>query len=210
MVVFDERALKARLERIEFQGRPLFALSCAERLFPLYKLYSEEAGHGAPWRLRSTLDQLWKSAHRGPISGEQPFLSEYESLIPGEAVERNKGTLLGPLAEDTVAALAYTCQYVATRETQNAAWAARCAYEAVDYVAHTLEGMHYGTPEAEAAILKKDYVQAELLRQLRDIAEIEGAAHAGTRIEHLVETFRSRATSEGMDLASIVSVLYKK
>ncbi len=209
MVAFDEQALKERLEGIGARWRLLFAVSCAERLFPLYKFFSERTRQGAPNRLRSTLDQLWESVRRGRTGGEQPFLDEYESLIPGDEVEQSKRTLLDPLAEDAVAALAYACQCQVTGQTENAVWAARRGYEAVDYVAHGLEGMDYGTPETEKAILKKDYVQAELQQQYRDLDELERAAREGTRAEQVVETFLSRATSEGKTLIGVVSALCK-
>jgi uncharacterized protein YjaG (DUF416 family) len=209
MVTFDEQVLKERLEGVGPRWRLMFALSCAERLFPLYKLFSERTRQGATNRLRSTSDQLWESVRRGQTGGEQPFLVEYESLIPGEEVERSKRTLLDPLAEDAVAALAYACQCQVSGETENAVWAARCGYEAVDYIAHGLEDMDYDTPEAQAAILKKDYVQAELQRQLRDLSELERAAREGIRAEQVVETFRRRATSEGTALVAVVSALCK-
>jgi uncharacterized protein YjaG (DUF416 family) len=205
MIAFDEQALKARLEGVAPGWRLLFALSCAERLFPLYKLFSE----GTPNRLRSTSDQLWESVRRGQTDGAQPFLDEYESLIPGEEVERSKRTLLDPLAEDAVAALAYACQCQVTGEAEDAVCAAQCGYEVVDYIAHGLEDMDYDTPEGQAAILNKDYVQVELQRQLRDIGELERAARENTRMEQVVETFRSRAASEGKTLAAVVAELYK-
>jgi uncharacterized protein YjaG (DUF416 family) len=209
MVAFDEQALKERLEGVGPRWRLLFALSCAERLFALYKLFSERTRQGAPNRLRSTLDQLWEEVLREQAGREQPFLNEYEALIPGEEVERSKRTLLDPLAENAVSALAYACQCQATGETANAVWGAQCGYEAVDYIAHGLEDMDYDTPEAQAAILNKDYVQAELQRQLRDIGELERAAREKTRMEQVVETFRSRATSEGKTLAAVVAELCK-
>jgi uncharacterized protein YjaG (DUF416 family) len=209
MVAFDEQSVKERLEEIGPRWRLLFAVSCAERLFPVYKLFSERTQQGAPNRLRSTLDQLWESARREETSREQPFLNEYEALIPGDDVERSKRTLLDPLAEDAVATLAYACQCQVTGETGDAVWAARRGYEAVDYVAHGLEDMDYDTPEAQAAILQKDYVQAELQRQLRDIGELERAAGERRGTEHVVETFRGRAMSEGMTLVTIVSALCK-
>jgi hypothetical protein len=152
---------------------------------------------------------LWESVRRGQTSCEQPFLNEYESLIPGEQVERSKRTPLDPLAEDAVAALAYASQCQVTGEAENAVRAARRGYEAVDYIAHTLEGMDYDTREAQAAILNKEYVQAELQRQLRDIAELERVPPDGRGIENGVNTFRNRAKSEATTLVSVVSALCK-
>lgn len=204
MVMFDEQFLKNRLESISPHCRALFALTCAERLFPLYQLFSEKTGRGRPNYLRSTLDHLWELALSGETGYKESFLGDYQSLILGENAEWD---LLNGLADDAVASLAYACQCQLTGETQSAYWAAVRGYEAVDYTAHTLEGMDYDTPAAEVAILQKEYVQAEIQRQLRDVAELESVACNGTELERFVKTLRNRAKSEGMTLVSIVSVL---
>lgn len=206
MVKFDRQLLKDRLEGVSPRYRTLFALSIAERLFPLYQLFCEATGRGRPSYLRSTLDHLWELALRGETGREEPFLSDYESLIPGEDAAWHP---LNGLADDAVAALAYACQCQLTGDTESALWAAERGCEAVDYIAHTLEGMDYDTPEALAAILKKTYVQAELQRQLRDVAELENVVRDGSGIERLVETFRNRAKSEGVTLVPVVSALCK-
>ncbi len=206
MVKFDRQLLKDRLEGVSPRCRMLFALSIAERLFPLYQSFCETTGRGRPNYLRSTLDHMWELALRGQTGYEEPFLSDYESLIPGEDAEWNP---LNGLADDAVAALAYACQCELTGDTQSAAWAAERGCDAVDYIAHTLEAMPYDTPEAREAILKKEYVQAEIKRQLRDIAELENVACDGLGIEHVVETFRNRAASEGVALVPLVAALCK-
>lgn len=206
MVEFDQQLLKDRLDGVSPRYRTLFALSIAERLFPLYQSFFEKTGRGRPNYLRSTLDHLWELALRGQTGHEEPFLSDYEPLIPGEDAKWHP---LNGLADDAVAALAYACQCQLTGDTESAMWAAERASEAVDYIAHTLEGMAYDTPEARAAILRKTYVQTELQGQLRDLAELENAARGGSGIERLVETFRNRAKSEGVALVPVVSALCK-
>src|SRR5437868_13041662 len=110
MIRFDEQYLRDRLAYLNGRHRTLFGLSCAERLFPLYELFAARSGQGAPDSLRSTLNELWQSTLTGTAIGEHPFLRQYESLIPEDETETNKRPLLGPLAEDAVAALAYACQ----------------------------------------------------------------------------------------------------
>jgi uncharacterized protein YjaG (DUF416 family) len=184
----------------------LFAFAVAERLFPLYQSFFERTGRGRPNYLRSTLDHLWELALRGQTGHEEPFLSDYESLLPGEDPQWNP---LNGVADDAVAALAYACQCQATGEIGYAVWAAERGYAAVDYVAHDLEGMDYGSAEAEVVILNKEYVQAELQRQLRDVAELENVPLDGSGMERLVEAFRVRAISEGLTLVQVVSALCK-
>lgn len=210
MVTFDDRSLGVRLEWIGPRWSFLFALAVAERLFPLYKLFSEITRQGATGRLRSTLDQLWEDSLNAQTPYEHAFIREYEALIPGDDVERSKRTLLDPLAEDAVSAIAYACYYQATRDTKNAVWAAQCAYDTVDYIAHGLENMEYDTPEARAAVLKMDYIQAELQRQVRDLVELERAAREGAGVERIAETLQNRAQGDGNNLAELVTALWKK
>jgi uncharacterized protein YjaG (DUF416 family) len=206
VVKFDRQLLKGQLEGVGPRNRALFALSCAERLFPLYQLYFEKTGCGRPSYLRSTLDHLWELALRGQTGHKELFLNDFESLLPGEDPAWNP---LNGLADDAIAALAYACQCQATGEIENAVWAAERGYAAVDYVARDLEGMDYGSAEAEAAIQNKEYVQAEIKRQLRDVAELVNVTRDGSGIERVVESFQNRAKSEGMTLIPIVSAFYK-
>lgn len=206
MVKFDRHLLKVRLEQMSPRCRTLFALAVAERLFPLYRAFSEKTERGRPNYLRLTLDHLWELALQGQTGHEEPFLSDYESLIPGEDAQWSP---VNPLAENAVAALAYACQCQLTEDTESAAWAAVQGYEAVDYIAHTLEEIDFEGPEGEAAILESEYVQSEIQRQLRDVEELEDVAPDGSGMERLVEPFRDRAKSEGMALVPVVSVLCK-
>lgn len=201
MTAFDKQVLQNRLDDIGPNGRTLFALSCAERLFPLYKSYGEASRQGDAGRLRSTLNQLWESMTSQQPCGKLSYLDEYESLIPHED---EQWTPLNPLAENAVAALAYACQCQVDGHTDNALWAAVQGYEAVDYIAHTLEGIEFEGPGAEAAILSNEHVQREIQNQLQDIAELERTSIKGGNVEGLVEAFRRRAESEGHSLASVL------
>jgi uncharacterized protein YjaG (DUF416 family) len=211
VVKFDRHLLKDQLERMSPRCRMLFALVVAERLFPLYVLYNEKTARGRPNYLRSTLDHLWELALRGQAGHKEPVLNDYESLIPaGDLVPRSEvdSHPLSGLAEFAILALASACQCQLTGDSESAVCAAESGgYAAVDNIANSLEGMDYGSPEAEVAILKKDYVQAEILRQRRDVTELENVARDGSGIERLVESFRGRAKSEGVTLIPVVSSL---
>jgi uncharacterized protein YjaG (DUF416 family) len=191
----------------------LFSLAVAERLFPLYQSFFEKTGRGRPNYLRSTLDHLWELALRGQTGHKESFLSDYESLIPaGDLVPRSEvdSHPLSGLAEFAILALASACQCQLLGDSESAVCAAESGgYAAVDNIANSLEGMDYGSREAEVAILQKDYVQAEIQRQRRDVTELENVARDGSGIERLVETFRGRAKSEGVTLVPVVSALCK-
>jgi hypothetical protein len=72
-----------------------------------------------------------------------------------------------------------------------------------------LGAIEFKGPQSEAAILETEYVQAEIQRQLRDLAELDRAARDEKAIEQVVENFRNRAKSEGMTLVPIASGLCK-
>ena len=201
MFIFNGESLQNRLAAISPPCRRIFALSCAERLFPLYQLFSRRVVHAAPNLLHSTLDHLWELTFRGEATNQEPFLSKYESLIPGENAE---WTPLNPLVENAVAALAYACL---SSEAENARWAAVQSYEAVDYIAHTLERIDFGGAETETTILDSEYVQGEINRQLRDITELELIFNENKGIETVVNTFRNRAKSEGELLVPVAARL---
>jgi len=154
--------------------------------------------------VRSTLDELWESIIRGKPCGELSFLKRYESLIPGEEVP---WTPLNPLAENAIAAVAYACKCQVEGTTECALWAAVQGYEAVDYIAHTVEGIAFEGPEAEGAILSNEYVQGEIENQLREIGQLESSSIDGEGIEELAEAFRRRAVSASKSLVTVLSKL---
>lgn len=206
MVAYDQQSLKCGLTGLTRLGRMLFALSCAERLYPLYELYTKETGKENENCLRSILDGLWKSVVRGETIAEESSLDDYDYLIPNDSAE---WTRLNPLAENAAAALAYAWRLHATGETQNAVWAATQGYEAVDYIAHTLQAIDFNEPGAEGRILQTEYVQAELQRQLRDLAELESVSNVGTQIDNVVKTLQNRAKAEGNEFVPLASALWQ-
>jgi hypothetical protein len=72
-------------------------------------------------------------------------------------------------AEDAAAALGYAFRARMTGDPQEAAWASRRAYEAID---HFVQGKSSGTTLDDAAILSHPLVQSELARQERDLNDL--------------------------------------
>ncbi len=104
-------------------------------------------------------------------------------------------------AEDAASALAYALRCYQSGNSQESAWAARCAYEAVDhYVVHH-ERVDTNVIGAEERVLSHWLVQAELMRQHRDLQELVIAAQ-GITVEGLMSCFRARANAESSMLFS--------
>lgn len=78
-----------------------------------------------------------------------------------------------PVAEDFGAAVVYTLRCVENGDPQEAAWAARCAYEAMDNVVLRRTGIDVNAPGAERRILADPLIQAELGYQEEDLSTLE-------------------------------------
>ena len=201
MFAFERDAIATQLDTLSPTCRCLFAVSCAERLYPMYAVYHTHSGKGNPTLLRSALDELWMCLLRQEKCAEPTFVGEYESLIPNEDTA---WTPFNPLAENAVAALAYAYQCAATGDTKPALWAAVQGYEAVDYVAHTLEEIEFEGSATETRILDNEHVQREISQQLRDIKDLEAE---DIDVPKLAVTLRKRAVSEGRLIISEMSRL---
>lgn len=105
-------------------------------------------------------------------------------------------------AEDAAAALAYAfrARASADRQEQEAAWAARRVYEALDYfVIHNI-GVSTDGPAGEERVLSHPLIQQELGRQQRDLRELAPSTIALTRAADL----SLRAEAEGAFFFSVV------
>jgi hypothetical protein len=97
------------------------------------------------------------------------------SLIPGENdqpwIEEQA------YAEDAASAVAYALRALESGEPQEAAWAARRAYEAVDHHVMSRLGI-----KGESHVLGHPLVQAELSRQQRDLSELREAREPAVEV----------------------------
>lgn len=188
MLRYDEAALVRDLGRVGRNSRIAFAAACAERLFPAYDNFCRRAGRGDRDALAGILKRVWQHLLGDKMSGEQvrADLQRCMELIPGEDDEPWVDEQA--YADDAASAIAYTLRAIESGEPQEAAWAARRAYEAADhYVIHRL-GI-----EGESQVLAHPIIQAELSRQRRDLEELLGA---GQESVGLFVQFRDRARAE--------------
>ena len=207
MPSFDRDLLTCRLDGFSSRSRTVFALTCSERLLPLYEAYCARSKKGRWSYLRSASDKLWDQVSEGMVRADDEFLAEYPSLAPGDETPRSERTLLDPLAENAVLALgsAWECQI--SGESQKAFWAAEQAYEAMDYMAQNLEGIDYGEPGGEEALRESDLAQSELQRQLDSLATLEKISEADPKYITLVRTLREKAKMDGQTLKSVAEAL---
>src|SRR5437867_5776161 len=151
---FDERELVARLEALSPECRVVFAAACAERALPGYDAFLVRTGRRRPATLRSNLTRLWDDlAGNRMMDGEiQTRIDTCLEMIPKE----EEGAWVEPesaLADDAAAAVAYALSCRQNGSAQEAAWAARRAYEALDYFVAHHEKIDWSAGDAKARAL---------------------------------------------------------
>ena len=103
-------------------------------------------------------------------------------------------TPLTAYAEDALSALAYCLQCLRSPDAQEAAWAARRVYEALDYFVTTRDNISPDEPGGDVRVLGDSVIQAELERQARDITDL---SRAGDSLpQELLDNLRQRSLVE--------------
>jgi uncharacterized protein YjaG (DUF416 family) len=177
MLNFQENLLRDELDQLPAQSRVAFAASCAQRLVGAYHRFAAETRQPNGARLDRAVDYVW--AH---ILGAQEketteiLLGAVMALIPqGDAPG---WTPLTAYAEDAVSSVAYCLRCLLTSDSQEAAWAARRVYEALDAFVISRDNITPGAPGAEESILSDPVIQAELKRQIRDVADLKAVGRS--------------------------------
>ena len=166
---FDEPKLVAKLQDMPSIRRTLFAAMVATRLAPSYRIYAATAGDSALETFNSSLEYLWACAR-----GERDFvrfagetserIAETLALIPDE----DDLNFFSAQADDAAGALAYALRSLNDPNPQEAAWAARRAYESADNLVISRAEVEIGGT-AEEYILRDPLIQTELARQDEDL-----------------------------------------
>ncbi|QYF93994.1 hypothetical protein KY495_01765 [Massilia sp. PAMC28688] len=160
---YDEPSLVLALTELEAGCLVAFATAAATRQLSVYEYFMKDASGGYSLRLRAIASSLWTILGTRPVDAAywSAILDEVMSMIPDE------GT--APLADDGVSSLAYSIRCLLNRDPQEAAWAARRAYEAADQAAIWDLDIQVGLPETEAALQAHVFVQRELTHQALDL-----------------------------------------
>lgn len=188
---FNELELVRKLELIPSRLRAAFASACAERQLVAYAKRMAQMGKSDPDVLGAILARLWNDlAGESMSDGEiQQRIDCCMKLVPHEddvtwAAEHQA------VAEDATSAVAYALRCRRNGQAQEAAWAARTAYEALDYVVISRGKINTNLAGAEDRVLSNSLVQAELVRQERDLDELH---HGLVSVEELRERSKAEA-----------------
>lgn len=191
---YDEARCREVLERLNAPFRVAFALLCASRLLPAYKLFQDRTGRGR-WALLDALrEELWHHVLESQMSRQelQDAIDQCLAVVPTEEDGWDEDTQ--PYAEDAAAALAYAFRAALTGDPQEAVWASRRAYEAVDHYAGRSLDEPQDRPYDEDARIGHPAVQMELARQSRDLDDLELVADADR--SRAIRVMRQRAHQE--------------
>ncbi|PKQ18860.1 MAG: hypothetical protein CVT66_11860 [Actinobacteria bacterium HGW-Actinobacteria-6] len=169
MYSFDESALVGELEALSSRARIAFAAAAATRQLGNYERLAHASEASSEQRPREIATQLWTDLLAAAVdrAAWSAKLDEVMSLLPEES---DDWVIAHALADDALSSLAYAIRCLLTPEPQEAAWAARRAYEAADQAAIRVLGVQPGLPSTEPAIKSHGFVQRELARQRNDLS----------------------------------------
>lgn len=186
---FDEDWLIRKLNQLSGRSRAAFALLAAIRILPCYRCFALKTGAGDPDRLQALAEVVWKGLLTPPSPEDLEAVSlTAEDLVPSE--DSSWEAEVQPYAEDAAASVAYAAACLATGSSQEAAWAGRRVYEAVDYFSKNRLSSPASSAEEVVRINSHPWVQEELERQhqdLRDLARWESTGSPRGVLEKLRE-----------------------
>ncbi len=174
---FEEGLLLDKLGTLPPLFRTAFATSAATRLVPAFSSPVPGPGRFAEPTLARILEEIWRDLQLPPLAEIKfrSLLDRCMSLLPDEADEWSAAR---PYAEDAVSAVAYALRSGLTGSTQEAVWAARRVYEALDQHVITVTGVSLGAPDAEDRLVADPRVQTELQHQQNDLMDLLAARHS--------------------------------
>jgi uncharacterized protein YjaG (DUF416 family) len=201
---FDESKLVTELEKLAVPLRVAFAAACAERQMPAYRLFEVQNGRQPHNALDHHLNDLWMNLGqtRNPTEDES-HIEEIIALIPQEDCAQGAWSQEATNAQNAGMSVTYALRTRLTGEAQEAAWAARVAYEALDNYVINKEGINANTPGDELQVLSHPLVQAELERQERDLHDL--LASCGEDAGRMLKQLRERARAEAANFFGPVS-----
>jgi len=195
---FDEPALADALQALPAASRVAFAAAAAARQRSSHERFARARGLEPVDRFGTLLDALWLAQPGSALDRDAwaERLDEVMALMPDED---EPWQLAHALAEDALASLAYAVRCLLDPKGQEAAWAARRAYEAADQAAIRSLGARPGTPGAEQAIKAHEFVQRELARQRRDLALLRAGAVDDVRRHALAEELLTEQETRALE-----------
>jgi uncharacterized protein YjaG (DUF416 family) len=192
---YEEARLVGDLSKLPPVARATFAAACAERMLALYRWFHERTGRGDPVVLEGALAALWTDLVGGDSTGLEAQQNVAEELVP---YEDDSWVDECAFAQHAAAAVAYAIRCRLTSEEQEAGWAARQVYEALDLWVTTRDDVDVNAAGVEDRITADPLIQAELARQQREIEQLREASD--DQMAALASRIRKTAWVDGTTL----------
>lgn len=200
---FCESALKEYLDQLPKQAKMAFAVACAQRIFPYYEKYAIALG---PTQMDiKVFAEAFSYVLNNLISNDvdastlQALLNRCMRVLPSEEDAWENGL---PYAEDATAVIIYCIRLLLTGDTQEAVWAAKRIYEAVDSFVINAYQVDVNNVDGEKFILNHPIVRNELTRQVRDLEELANAKGSLQELKDVALLVINRAKLESISLFS--------
>lgn len=168
MIAFDEVVLNSELTQLPHVARVALAAAAASRQLHNYESICHLIGLTHADVPVQIVADLWNIVFIKKFD-ETDWKSKLDIVMSLYPAETEHWTLKHALAEDALSSLAYAIRCLLSGDSQEAAWALRCAYEASDQAAIRISDVGLSGANAEQIILSHQFVQRELQRQRRDV-----------------------------------------
>ncbi len=185
--------MKDALEDLPSLLRVAFAALSAERLIRAYEVHVNKSNKGN-LGLSAVLERLWRDLSGSPMSSDelQTSIEVCMQSMPNDddAVGEHA------YAEDAAASLCYALRTRQNGSAQEAAWAARRAYEALDQFVIAQQGLKNTSSIDEEQLNSHPAIQSELRRQHQDLADLKSLSRSGEHEGLLALRRRAQADAE--------------
>jgi hypothetical protein len=195
MQTFDEPRLISELGNLPPPLRVAFAAACAERQMCAYRRFEESHGRKPPNALDVALQETW--AHPDPPQDPEALEQQIEALmdlVPQEGDLQGAWTQDSTNAQNAGMAALYALRTKLRGDPQEAAWAARVAYEALDNFVINSEDIDTNKPGEQLRVLAHPLVQAELTRQRIDLEDLR--TYITDSLPAVIARVRNRAVAD--------------
>ncbi|WP_437531192.1 DUF416 family protein [Sorangium sp. So ce726] len=183
------------LERLPVPFRVAFAAACAERQMLAYRIFAMRTERNPANSMEIALETVWADPNATENATDlERQIEAIMSQIPQENCVEGPWTQEATNAQNAGMAVAYALRTKLAGDAQEAAWAARVAYEALDNFVINKESIDTNTPDNELRVLSHPLIQAELGRQERDVRTLLAANNR--EIARTVREIREQARAE--------------
>jgi hypothetical protein len=128
------------------------------------------------------LEQLWQDLRGKPALyaeihvAHEACMQAIPECVESATGESRDGFIWKAAGESALSALAYALRCRQNGSANEAAWAAECAYEAIDHFVVNTENVEINIRGEEERVLHHPLIQAEFARQVRDLTELRQSA----------------------------------